>query len=41
VPDVLGYRAKLATNIRSTNTVVEHDHSLIRPSGVTFQCGRM
>lgn len=41
MPDVVGYRAKFATIVPSTNTVVEHDFNAIGPSGVTFHAGRM
>jgi maleate isomerase len=41
VPDAVGYRAKFGVIIPSTNTVVEHDYSLMRPEGVTFHYGRM
>jgi maleate isomerase len=41
MPDVTGWRAKVATIIPSTNTVVEHDLSVLRPAGVTFHAGRM
>ena len=41
MPDVVGYRSKMGVIIPSTNTVVEHDYSLMRPPGVTFHFGRM
>lgn len=41
MPDAVGYRAKMGVIIPSTNTVVEHDYSLMRPPGVTFHFGRM
>ena len=41
MPDVTGYRAKFATIVPSTNTVVEHDFNLLRPHGVTIHTGRM
>lgn len=41
MPDVVGYRAKFATIVPSTNTVVEHDFNAIGPPGVTFHAGRM
>ncbi len=41
MPDVVGHRAKLATIVPSTNTVVEHDFNAVRPEGVTFHAGRM
>ena len=41
MPDVTGHRAKLATIIPSTNTVVEHDLNAMRPPGVTIHAGRM
>ena len=41
MPDAVGYRSKMAVIIPSTNTVVEHDYSLMRPPGVTFHYGRM
>lgn len=41
MPDITGYRAKVGVIVPSTNTVVEHDCSLLRPHGVTFHCGRM
>lgn len=41
MPDVLGYRAKLAAIIPSTNTVVEPDFNAMRPPGVTVHSGRM
>lgn len=41
MPDVTGYRAKMAVIVPSTNTVVEHDLNVMRPHGVTFHTGRM
>ena len=41
MPDVTGYRAKIGVIVPSTNTVVEHDVSLLRPHGITFHVGRM
>lgn len=41
MPDVVGYRAKMGVVLPSTNTVVEHDYSLMRPEGITFHYGRM
>lgn len=41
MPDVTGYRAKVGVIAPSTNTVVEHDCSMLRPHGVTFHMGRM
>jgi maleate isomerase len=41
VPDVGGFRAKLATIVPSTNTIVEHDFNRIGVPGVTFHAGRM
>ncbi|SRR6266498_672583 len=41
MPDVVGYRAKFASIVPSTNTVVEHDFNAVRPRGVTFHAGRM
>ena len=41
MPDVTGYRAKMGVIIPSTNTVVEHDYSVMRPPGITFHFGRM
>jgi maleate isomerase len=40
MPDVVGYRAKMAVIAPSTNTVVEHDYNMLRPPGVTFHMGR-
>ena len=37
----VGPRGRMAVIIPSTNTVVEHDMSMIRPDGVTFHTGRM
>src|SRR5436190_6045839 len=41
IPDAVGYRAKFGVIVPSTNTVVEHDFSMIGPAGVTFHTGRM
>jgi maleate isomerase len=41
MPDVAGYRSKMAVIVPSTNTVVEHDLNVMRPHGVTFHIGRM
>jgi maleate isomerase len=41
MPDVTGWRAKVAAIVPSTNTVVEHDLSVLRPPGITFHAGRM
>jgi len=41
VPDVTGWRSKVAVIVPSTNTVVEHDMAQWRPAGVTFHAGRM
>lgn len=41
MPDVTGWRAKVAVIVPSTNTVVEHDLSVLRPPGITFHTGRM
>ena len=42
MPDVAGFRAKIATIVPSTNTIVEADFShLFRIPGVTFHTGRM
>ena len=38
---VVGPRGRFAVIIPSTNTVVEHDFTAIRPEGVTFHYGRM
>lgn len=40
MPDVVGYRAKLAAICPSTNTVVEHDFNMMAPPGVTIHTGR-
>ena len=40
MPDVVGYRAKIGVIVPSTNTVVEHDFTRVRPPGVTFHSGR-
>ncbi len=40
MPDVVGYRAKIGVIVPSTNTVVEHDFTRVRPAGVTFHSGR-
>ncbi len=39
--NTVGYRAQFGVIIPSTNSVVEHDYSLMRPPGVTFHYGRM
>ncbi len=41
MPDVVGWRSKVAVIIPSTNSVVEHDVSMLKPEGVTFHSGRM
>ena len=42
MPDIAGFRAKLATIVPSTNTIVEADFNhLFRIPGVTFHTGRM
>jgi len=41
MPDITGWRAKVAVIVPSTNTVVEHDLSVLRPAGITFHAGRM
>ena len=41
MPDVVGYRCKMAVIVPSTNTTVEHDYAVLRPHGVTFHAGRM
>lgn len=41
MPDATAYRAKVGVIVPSTNTVVEHDVSALRPHGVTFHTGRM
>lgn len=41
MPDVTGYRAKVAVIIPSTNTVVEADFNDLRIPGVTFHAARM
>lgn len=41
MPDVLGFRAKFAVIIPSTNTVVEADFNAMRPPGITIHAGRM
>lgn len=41
MPDVTGWRAKVAVIVPSTNTVVEHDLAVLRPPGLTFHAGRM
>jgi maleate isomerase len=38
---VLGQRARFGVIIPATNTVVEHDFTMIRPDRVTFHYGRM
>jgi maleate isomerase len=39
--DVTGYRSKIGVIVPSTNTVVEHDTSMLAPHGITFHTGRM
>jgi maleate isomerase len=39
--NTVGYRAQMGVIIPSTNSVDEHDYSLMRPPGVTFHYGRM
>ena len=41
MPNITGWRAKVAVIVPSTNTVVEHDLSVLRPPGITFHAGRM
>ena len=41
MPDITGWRKKVAVIVPSTNTVVEHDMAEWRPTGVTFHAGRM
>lgn len=41
MPDAVGYRAKLAVLIPSTNTVVEAEYNRMVPHGVTVHAGRM
>ena len=41
MPDVLGYRAKIAILLPSTNTIMEPELYAMAPPGVTFQVGRM
>ncbi len=41
MPDVTGWRSKVAAIVPSTNTVVEHDLAVLRPPGITFHAGRM
>ena len=42
MPDVAAFRAKLATIVPSTNTIVEADFNhLFRVPGVTFHTGRV
>ena len=42
MPDIAGFRAKLATIVPSTNTIVEADFNhLFRIPGVTFHTGRI
>lgn len=41
MPDAVAWRAKFATIVPSTNTVVEYDYNDIRPAGITFHAGRM
>jgi maleate isomerase len=38
--DVTGYRSKIGVIVPSTNTVVEHDTSMLAPHGITFHTGR-
>jgi maleate isomerase len=38
--NIVGSRAKMAVIVPSTNTVVEHDYSMLQPPGVTFHIGR-
>lgn len=38
--NAVGTRARIGVVIPSTNTVVEHDYSMMRPSGVTFHYAR-
>lgn len=38
--NVVGTRAVVGVIMPSTNTVVEHDYSMMRPPGVTFHYGR-
>ncbi len=40
MPDVVGYRAKFAAIVPSTNTVVEHDFNMMAPPGVSIHAGR-
>lgn len=41
MPDAIGYRAKIAMLIPSTNTVVESEYAQMAPHGVTVHAGRM
>jgi maleate isomerase len=41
MPASVGYRAKIGMLIPSTNTVVEHDTSLVGAPGVTFHSARL
>lgn len=41
MPDAVAWRAKFATIVPSTNTVVEYDYNDIGPAGITFHAGRM
>ena len=41
MPDAVDTRAEWGVIIPSTNTVVEHDFSRVRPDGITFHSGRM
>jgi len=38
--DVVGTKAVIGVIMPSTNTIVEHDYSLMQPPGVTFHYGR-
>ncbi|MCW2760114.1 MAG: Asp/Glu/hydantoin racemase [Marmoricola sp.] len=38
--DVVGTRAVVGVIMPSTNTIVEHDYSMLQPPGVTFHYGR-
>src|SRR5262249_26720906 len=41
MPDGVGYRGRFGILVASTNTVIEHDFNLVRPTGGTFPAGRM
>jgi maleate isomerase len=41
MPDAGAWRAKFATIVPSTNTIVEYDYNDIGPTGITFHAGRM